>query len=278
MYWRRLTETEKRKNQHQRITRCKTKEKHQRRQDMFERLGHLIPSPDILETVLSPSEAFSMQYRPFQKGRAMEQLIQLRLCRLAGHGANTPVCPEDTPHRAIAAPLLHRSRRCLIFPWLVPPVRSALPAGMALVELKAEAKSWKTASFDPFATLDRLHSFTGCWEQAADLELRLGLITTPISPEMISEIARAREFWNNWSVGYHHYRSAVAAGLLPQLEGNNWTCCDHAGLMELLPGVRLPRSVLRDFYLLLLEGGVRGRRHRLVICSTNGHHLAIHPF
>lgn len=277
MNWRLLTEADLRENKRLRIARCKMREKRQRHQAMITRLGHLLPSADLVEDILSPLEAFSLQFRPLQKARAMESLIQLRLCRPRLLEVQPPVAPVDTLLQSFAAPMLHRSRRSRICSWLVPPLRAALPAGMSLAELKAEAKKWKAATFDPFATLDRLHSFGGSWEQAAELELRLGLIKTPIRPEMIEGIARAREFWNTWSAGYHHYQTALKAGLLPTLEGSNWACFDHAGLMALLPGVRLPRSVRRDFYLVLLEGGLRGGDQKLVICSRNGHDLAIHP-
>ncbi|WP_397382241.1 hypothetical protein [Prosthecobacter sp.] len=277
MNWRLLTEAEKRENKRMRIARCKMREKHLRDEAMIMRLGQMLPSADLMEDVLSPFEAFSMLYRPLQKGRAMEPLIQLRLCRPGLLEAQSPVDPVDSPHHVVAAPVLHRSRRSRIYPWLVPPVRVSLPAGMSLAELKDEADRWKSAPIDPYVTLDLLHSFTGSWQQAADMELQLGLITTPIRPDTIAEIARAREFWNNWSAGCHHHQTASKAGLLPKLEGINWACFDHAGLMELLPGVRLPRSVCRDFYLLRLEGSVIRRDHRLVICSRNGHDLAIHP-
>lgn len=276
MNWRLLTEADKRENKRLRISRCKMREKRLRHQAMIKRLGHMLPSADLVEDVLSPLEAFSMQFRPLQKARAMEHLIQLRLCRPGLLEGQPPVAPVDIQLQSFAAPMLHRSRGSPICSWLVPPLRAALPAGMSLAELKAEAEKWKTASFDPFATLDRLHSFTGDWQQAADLELQLGLITTPIRTDMIAEIARAREFWNTWSAGCHHYQTALKAGLLPKLEGSNWAGFDHAGLMALLPGVRLPRSVRRDFYLLQLIGCTVRGDHKLVICSRNGQHLAVH--
>jgi hypothetical protein len=277
MNWRLLTDSEKRENKRLRITRCKMREKRQRHEAMIMRLGHMLPSAGLMEDVLSPEEAFSMQFRPLQKARAMEHLIQLRLCRPGLLEGQPQVAPENISLQSFTVPMLHRSRRSRICTWLVPSLRDALPAGMSLAELKDEAEKWKTATFDPFATLDRLHSFSGSWQQAADLELQLKLIATPIRTDMIAEIAQAREFWNTWSAGCHHHQTASKAGLLPKLEGVNWACFDHAGLMALLPGVRLPRSVCRDFYLLQLIGGTVRRDHRLIICSRNGHQLAIHP-
>lgn len=277
MNWRLLSDADKKENKRLRIARCKMQEKRKRHYAMILRLGSMLPSADLMEDVLSPLEAFSMLYRPLQKGRAMEPLVQLRLSRKGLVEAQAQIEIVDSPHHVVTAPLLHRSRRSQIHSWLVPSVRISLPAGMSLAELKAEAESWKSALIDPFATLDRLHSFTGSWQQAAVLELQLELIRTPIKPDMIAEIARAREFWNIWSAGCHHHQNASQAGLLPKAEGINWACFDHAGLMALLPGVRLPRSVCRDFYRLRLEGSALRGDFRLVICSRNGHHLAIHP-
>lgn len=276
MNWRLLSESEKKGNKRARISRCKMREKDRRRQFMFRRLAPLLATTVLLEEVLTPEEGFALAYRSLQKGRALEPLIQLRLCRDQADGLPA-VSPVDTPLQSISAQVIHRSRRSKVCPNLLPPVRPALPAGMSFLELVAEAESWEIPSFNPLVTLDQLHTFSGCWKEAADLELRLGLIASPLEPEVIAETARAREFWSMWSAGFHHYQTAKKAGLLPQFEDSNWTCFDHSGLMELLPGVKLPRSVQRDFYLLLLEGSVIRRDQRLVICSRHGLPLAIHP-
>lgn len=74
MNWRLLTEAEKRGNKRLRIARRKMRETHLRDEAMIMRLGQMLPSGDLMEDVLSPFEAFSMLYRPLQKGRAMEPL------------------------------------------------------------------------------------------------------------------------------------------------------------------------------------------------------------
>lgn len=279
MNWRLLTEEEKATNKRGRNRRLKVRQKQGRREAMFQRLGGLLPTQDLLDSVLAPSEAFGLQYLTLQKAWAMESLIRLRLCRPSRPDSDDTVLPVDTPHSDIAAPVLHTSRRSLIFPWLVPPVRRGLSAGMSFANLMIEAESWKkNAWIDPYAILDRLHGFCGSWEKAAELELRLGLISTQITSETIAAIAAARAFWNVWSAGVHHYRVAVEAGLLQRMDGSNWACFDHPGLMELLPGVGLPRSVLRDFYIVRLDGPILWPDLRVILCSRNGSPLAIHPF
>lgn len=276
MHWRLVTPAAKANNKRMRDRRWNAHLRHTRRQKMFQRLGYLLP-PDLLDAVVAPSEAFGLQYRTLQKARTLLPLFQLRLCRHARRGFTPAVNPVDTPHTSNVAPVLHRSRRSPIYPWLVSPVRAALPAGTSFTELMMEADKWREARIDPYDILDRLAAFCGSYEAAADLELRLGLITAPVSPEAIAEVRRAREFWDNWSDGVHHHLAAVDAGLLPPAKGDNWACFDHPGLMELLPGLRLPRAAVRDFYVIRLEGHFLRRDLRLVIHSRLGKPLALQP-
>lgn len=278
MNWRLLTDEEKAANKRGRNRRLKAQQKLKRREVMFRNLGHLLTDLDLLDPVVAPSEAFDLHYRTLQKARAIEPLIRLRLCREFQVKSGGPVCPLDSPHRIVTAAVLHRSRRSRIFSWLVPPVRDFLPSEMTFTQLMTEAEAWKKSDWlDPYKLLDRLHSFCGSWEQAADLELRLGLVSTPLHPDTVAAIAAARDFWNIWSTGSHHYTAAVEESLLQEMEGSNWACFDHRGLMELLPGMNLPRSARREFYLLQINGNVRLGDLSLVICSRAGTPLAIHP-
>jgi hypothetical protein len=276
MNWRLFSEKDKRTSAKLRNHRKNIRKKLSRRKKCVETLALLLSSPDNLEQAWAPQEAFQAQFGHLQKAHSLVSLMRLRLCKPAIVDPWNHRLPIDLPHLPVTACVLQLRRRSAVSPKLVPPVAFPLSTGLSFKALTSIAGPWRWAGLGVCQIVDRLHSFCGCWESAAELAHGMKLVPVPVHPQTIARAKHARNFWDHWHSGVAHYRAACAEGLLPRFEGN-WACFDRFGLLDLLPGVRLPNASQRDFYAISMDGSFRQNTLRLIICSRNGSPLAIHP-
>jgi hypothetical protein len=145
------------------------------------------------------------------------------------------------PHR-----VLSRLNRSKIFPALVP-TSSAIrePSITRLLDILRSA----VAVTPPHRLLDIVA--TGCgfsWGDSAAILLGSGLISKPLTPEIIEATYTARGFWKQYRAGEERFRNLVANGDMANLAGK-WAVFEHDQFEALLPGIVVPTRLRRHDYL-----------------------------
>ena len=269
MNWRQLSDTEKRLNAHGRYVRTKERRRRKRREPFLAALADYLGGAAAIGSIAKPEEAFTLAFGFLNAAKPIGRRLARRAVMLQPCGG---VSFRSQPeHFAVTQPrrMLRSSNRCVVDPNLacerVPSddVVGTLPSAVQAV------RKAKHGGGNPYRLIDLLVSLAGIsYELAAVLLERENLITEPMTPAEIDAVRVARTFWCRYREGRLAYAAAVKLGHITPTDG--FALFEMDQLVRLLPGVQIPKGLLRQDYLVNLS-----RDHQGSVIGLNVYSLAM---
>ena len=225
--------------------------------------------------LLTPMESLELLTAHLHRSRTLASRIKRKLAptRTVESPVGPPVklVPIVRPTRVLRA-----GRRSQVRPQLLDATVSD-NHGSTMMEALAATKRHVDRGISPLVALDFFVGSTGLpWSVSAELLFRHGAIPTRISPDEVDATESARAFWKHYRDGRNVYWAAVTAREI-QANVGDWALFHPGDLDALLPGIRLPRILRRQAYLVNLAKDQDGLCLDLYSCPTKLP-LIRHPF
>ena len=233
-----------------RARRTKARALKQRRDALIDGLARTLPPFTVSADILTGREAFVLLAGNLKGAKSVAQRLSRRALLQSTTTLPSPRITATTPEPARPTRIVAEAMRPAVLPGLVAelPEQQLLSIEDAITAAMNNAADGKP----PFKILDHFRSATSLdWNPAAEMLFHAGVFRGRLDPVSVAMTASARRFWERWQLARDNYRAAVHLGQIGSSEGD-WGLLEADQLDELLPEFSLPRSAIRNEWLVRL--------------------------
>ena len=278
MNWRLVSDEQKAHAKCRKYRMKSARAKMRRREAQIRVISDMLKNLTDLDEVVGSGEALGTLSRTSHKTSILIRLLRLRLLRFPSEMSDHSEVPIRKMEMTKKIHILRRRRRSAVSPDILPHEMDLSTKGLSFQEFRALAQKSYSENASVYRLIDLGRAFTdGDWDKGAELIMNLNLTPRPITVRDIADARSAREFWELWQDGADIYKRAVQIGALLPAGGANSAWFEHASLLALLPGIKLPPRHYRLGYIVDMEEGGSASNLNLIIRGPSGNPLTVHP-